>query len=462
MNDWVKGPTPLTEDTLDVFEGTVCVIMHNGALYDIRGPGRHGGLSRMFGERRLPRFGSLTTLTFERAPTLSRPVTTDVRLRDGATVEVTMQAAIVPLWESKPDALKGVVQRYGVQPARIQETAQLELEESLRVMAVQSLKSLSHGQVHSCTDARTLMQPPSDKGLLTVGHLVTCSISRDQHEETALGTMRDGRLGQLREAVETALARLRATQQNEVDAIRLHGELTGRRETIISEAETNAIAAKLLGIPTVDVAYPGQRQARLEAQYETIRAVLAENMDLLPLLADPTFSTASAGLTNLISGVFPEPGVGQPARRAGPTAAGSPAALAAGAESASGTQIRLLRRAAASGPTGQLEAQLVASRSDRVIGTIGTSGPHRLMIAVGADPVDVGQRALTGVAAWCNVRIGMRVISTPTGETPARLAITRVDSGAGPEHPDVANAIGGWIVAINALLAGMVEISVDR
>jgi len=460
MNDWVKGPTPLADDTIDVFEGTVCVILKNGALFDVRGPGRHGGFVRMLGERRLPIFGSLTTLTFERAPSVSPPVTTNVRLRDGATVTVTTQAAIVPLWQAKPDAVMDVIRRHGVQPARIQEAAQRELEESLRVMATQSLQALTHQQVHSRADARTLMQLPAPTGLLTVGHLVSCSISRDQHEEEALATVRDGRVGQLREVVEAGLAGLRATHQNEIDAIRRHGQLIGQRETALSEAQTHTIVAKLLGIPAVEVAYPGQREARLQAQYDTVRAVLAENMDLLPLLADPSYGAATAGLTSLISSVFPEPGNGRWTPQRASTPANAPA-LPSGTAHATGTQIQLLRRAAASGPTGQMEVQLVAGSPDRVIGAIGSDGPHRLMVAVGPDPVDLARRALHGAATWCGVRIGTRVVSLANRGSPVRVAITRVEQGAGPEHPDVEAAIGGWLVAINALLDGVAEISID-
>lgn len=455
---------PLTERTIDVFEGTVCVILRNGEVYDVRGPGRHGGLLRLLDEdRRLPVSGSLTVLTFERAPAVSQAVSTPVRLRDGATVTVEMQAAIVPLWQKNPEAVKDVVRRYGVQPAHIQEMAQAELEESLRVMARESLSVLTHEQVHSRADARTLMRIPAPTGLLTVGRLVSCSISRDQHEEASLTAMRDGGLNHLREVLEAGLARLRATNQIEVDAIRRRGELAGRMETAVAESEINATIAKLLGIPAVDVAYPAQRDARLRAQYETVRGVLENNMDLLPLLADPAYGNATVGITGLISGLFPEPGragarPSQPSLR--PSEPPAPA-LPSRASGSSGSQIRLVRRASATGPSGPLEVQIIEGASDRVVGAISSGGPHRLMIGNGSDPVDLAMRALAAAATWCGVQVGARVLSPAGAGNPGRIALTRVESGAQPPHADAELALGAWIVAINTLLDGAAVVSVN-
>lgn len=463
MNDWVKGPSPLTERTIDVFEGTICVILRNGEVYDVRGPGRHGGLIRLLDEeRRLPVSGSLTLLTFERAPAVSQTVRTSARLIDGATVEVEMQAAIVPLWQKDPAAVKDVVRRYGVQPAHIQEMAQLELEESLRVMAKESLSALTHAQVHGRADARTLMKLPAPKGLLTVGRLVSCSISRDPHEEASLAAMRDGGLNQLREALEAGLARLRATNRNEVETIQRRGQLVGRMETAAAESEINATVAKLLGIPAVDVAYPNQRDARLQAQYRTVRGVLENNMDLLPLLADPAYGGATEGLTGLISGLFPAPGhaSAQPSRPNFPSGAeavprGLPSAPAGGGP------IRLLRRASTIGPTGPLEVQLIEGRPDRVVGAIDSAGPDRLMICNAPDPVDVAMRALSAAATWCGVQVGARIVSPADSHNPGRIALTRVEAGPRDPHADVELALGAWIVAINRLLDGAAVVHID-
>lgn len=464
MNDWVKGPSPLTERTIDVFEGTICVILRNGEVYDVRGPGRHGGLFRLLDEeRRLPVSGSLTVLTFERAPAVSQRVRTAVRLLDGATVEVEMQAAIVPLWQKDPAAVKDVVRRYGVQPAHIQEMAQVELEESMRVMARESLSALTHTQVHGRADTRTLMKLPAPKGLLTVGRLVSCSISRDPHEEASLAAMRDGGLNQLREALEAGLARLRATNRIEVDTIQRRGELAGRMEIAAAESEINATVAKILGIPAVDVAYPNQRDERLQAQYRTVRGVLENNMDLLPLLADPAYGGAAAGLASLISGVFPTPGhaAAQTSRPTFPAVAEvAPGRLPSAPAGVS--PIRLLRRASTAGPAGQLEVQLIEGGTDRVIGAVDDArGPDRLMIRNSPDPVDVAMRALSAAATWCGVQVGARVVSPPGPRDPGRIALTRVESGSRHPHADVERALGAWIVAINRLLDGAAVVHVD-
>ncbi len=461
MNDWVKGPSPLTERTIDVFEGTICVILRNGEVYDVRGPGRHGGLIRLLDEeRRLPVSGSLTVLAFERAPAVSQTVRTSARLIDGATVKVEMQAAIVPLWQKDPAAVKDVVRRYGVQPAHIQEMAQLELEESLRVMAKESLSTLTHAQVHGRADARTLMKLPAPTGLLTVGRLVSCSISRDPHEEASLAAMRDGRLNQLREALEAGLARLRATNRNEVETIQRRGQLVGRMETAAAELEINATVAKLLGIPAVDVAYPNQRDARLQAQYRTVRGVLENNMDLLPLLADPAYRGATEGLTGLISGLFPTPGhaSAQTSRPNFPAGAGA-GAVPRGLPSAPAGEgpIRLLRRASTIGPTGPLEVQLIEGRPDRIVGAIDSAGPDRLMIGNDPDPIDVAMRALSAAATWCGVQVGARIVS----HNPGRIALTRVEAGPRDPHADVELALGAWIVAINRLLDGAAVVHID-
>lgn len=463
MNDWVQGPLPLTEQTIDVFEGSICVILRNGEVYDVRGPGRHGGFIRLLNaDRRLPVSGSLTVLTFERAPAVSQKVGISVRLLDGATVEVEMQAAIVPLWQEDPAAVKDVVRRYGVQPARIQEMAQVELEESMRVMARESLGALTHAQVHRHADARTLMKLPAPKGLLTVGRLVSCSIRRDPHEEASMAAIRDGELNHLREAVEAGVARLRATNRNGVNAIQRRGELAGRMETAAAESEINATIGKILGVPAVDVAYPNQRDARLRAQYQTVRGVLENNMDLLPLLADPAYAGATEGLVSLISGMFPKPGhVAAQTLRPTLPAAGEAAPERPPSSPAGRGSIRLLRRASTVGPTGTLEVQLLEEGHDRIIGAVNADGPARIMIRNSPDPVDVAMRALSAAATWCGVQVGARVVSPANPSSTGRIALTRVEAGTRQPHAAVEQALGAWIVAINRLLDGTASVHVD-
>jgi len=449
INNWVHGPDAVTEKTIDVFEGTVVALLRNGEIYDVRGPGRHGGLWRALNEdRRLPIIGSLTKLTFDRVPGVSDLITTQVRLSDGSTVNVTVQAAIAASWEHKPEAVLDIVRRYGVNPQRIQENAQLDLDDSLRVMVHESLRNLTHNEVHEVSDYQSLMRIPAPRGPLIVERLVSCTVSRDAHEEQYGTTLRDARIARVRAGIEAQLDGFRAENQNHLAAIRQQGELKRRAIEAQAQAELDVATAKLLGIGTIDVRYPDQRAARLAAQYEMVRSIFADNMDLLPLLADPNY-------TPVLAGLFGSIGL-DPAHLT--TQASGQIALTSRPNGQHG--VRVFRRAIAKGPCGSQEALLVEADSDRYVGSIGTEGPHRLLVGIGDDPVDVALRALRSAANWSGAKVAVRVLDRASGDGPGRVAITRVEEG--DSDPDlVASAIGSWVLAINAMLGGSAEVVLD-
>lgn len=454
MSTWVRGPIPIDGRSLDVYEGTACVILRNGEVYDVRGPGRHGGLLRTLDEhRRLPYSGSLEVLTFEQAPAVSDPVTVEVRLRDGATVEVTMRAAIVPLWQKDPQTIADVVRRYGVEPNRIEELARLELEGCLRVTAISSLSGLTHDQVHAAADLRRLLRPAASAGLLTVGDIVACSITRDRQAEAAHQTVRDGELSRLGEIVAGELAALEAFNQNTRDAIARQGQIQGELEARVAAAQIDALVGEILGITAADVALPGQRDARLQAKYDTVRGVLENNLDLLPLLADASENGSTGQMADLIATLFDDglAGGAAPTIGLGAGRQGLPAP-----DSEAGRRVR--RRAVVPGPYGPFEILVVDGGTDQTVGSIGGAGPHRILLAHGDDPIDLSMRALSAAARWCGVQVGAKVLSPASARQRGRVALTRVVGGASAPAGEVERSLGTWIAAINAVLAGAVEV----
>lgn len=446
INNWVNGPEAVTEKKIDVFEGTVVALLRNGEIYDVRGPGRHGGLWQTFNEeRRLPIIGSLTKLTFERVPDVSDLITTQVRLRDGATVEVSVQASIAAIWEHKPEVVLDIVRRYGVNPAKIQENAQRDLDDSLRVMMNDSLRNLTHNEVHDVSDPRCLMRIPTPRGPLIVERLLSCTVGRDVHEEQYVATIRDSGIASVRADIERKMDRFRAENRNELAAIQQQGELKRRAIEAHAQAQLDVATAQLLGIDTIDVRYPDQRTARLTAQYEMVRSIFADNMDLLPMLADPTYTPVLAGLFGSIGLPPVQPGTHVPRQ----------VAQSSGPRARPGN--RVLRHAVAKGPCGPQEALLVEAQGDRCVGSIATQGPHRILVGISDDPVDVALRALRLAANWSDTQIAVRVLNHATDDEPGRVTVTRVEEGASDPNV-VASAIGSWVLAINAMLGGSAEV----
>lgn len=446
ISNWVSGPETVTEKTIDVFEGTVVVLLRNGEIYDVRGPGRHGGLWRSLNEeRRLPIIGSLTKLTFDRVPAVSDPITAQVRLRDGATVDVTVQAAIAATWEHKPESALDIVRRYGVNPQRIQLNAQCDFDDSLRVMVKDSLRNLTHKEVHNVSDHRSLMRIPVPRGPLLVERLLSCTISHDPHEEQSVQMIRDAGLAHAQARIDAEMDRFRAENQNEIATIRQQGEIKRRAIEAQAQAELDVATARLLGIDAIDVRYPDQRTTRLTAQYEMVRSIFADNMDLLPLLADPTN-------TQVLAGLFGSIGLDSAQLR---THAPGQKALPSGPRSRPGA--RVLRHAIVKGPCGSQESLLMEAPGDHYIGSIGAEGPHRLLVGIRDNPVDVALHALRSAANWSDAKIAVRVLNQAGGDEPGRVAVTRVEEGS--NDPDlVAAAIGSWVLAINAMLGGSAEV----
>ncbi len=101
------------------------------------------------------------------------------------------------------------------------------------------------------------------------------------------------------------------------------------------------------------------------------------------------------------------------------------------------------------------------AQGDRCVGSIGTPGPHRLLIGISDDPVDVALRALRSAANWSGAKIAVRVLDHASGDRPGLVAITRVEEGVNNDATMVASAIGSWVLAINAMLGGSAEVVVD-
>lgn len=447
MHGWVTGPVLLNERTLDVYEGTEALILRNGQAFAVRGPGRNGGLLRTLSDgRNLPITGRLEVLTFEQAPTASDPISTSVRLRDGATVIVTVQTSIIARWEKDRQSLMGVVRRYGINPRRIEEAAALELIHAVKAMVNASLSGKTHNQVHDCADYRELLRVPSVPGLLLVGDILSCEISRDQHAEASLTAVREAEVEHLRAQMQTQLDAMRANSENRIESIRRNGRLEGHREEATSAAEVNSVVAKMLGVQITDVAFPEQRQARLGSQYEAIASVLRDNLDLLPLFADPSISGATQELTALVNGLFNPGGVvaAEPMRqRTSSTRQSVP------------ERTRLLGRASMASPAGALEILLLESGPDQLIGQLGRPGPHRLLVRDEPDPVQVAARALGLAATWCGVKVRANMAGPG-------VLMTRVEADGASLNQDVMTALGIWIAAINKVLGGRTKVTVQQ
>lgn len=426
MNGWVSSPVTLSERTLVVDEGTVAVILRDGKLYDVRGPGRHGGLWRLFTENNnLPLFGELKVMTFHRGPSMSDPISVPVRLVDRATVNVTVVVSIVPMWRTNPSAAGNTVREYGIDPRRIEEGEQVKLVSAVKAMIESTVGSQTHNYVHTYPDKRSLLSIPHVPGLLQVSGILSCEISRDDHLEAAIRDERDA-----------ALEAQRAYFSNRIEMIRLFGSMERQHAEAVSQAQLHLAVSRMLGVPVTDLAFPGSRELREGAQYRAAEAVLAQNLDLVPLFADPTAAHAVKNLMDAVNGMFGGPGM--------PTAAPPMLPSVAGGASA-----RLVKRITMDSPSGAMEVLLVGGGEDRVIGQIGAPPPNRLLVIDNPDPVNVALRALGLAGTWCGLRIG--AIPSSSGVDITRVEGEGANSGA-------ETALGTWISGINQVLEGRSQI----
>lgn len=480
---WVSGPTPLTDSRhFNVTVGTHVVLLVNGRPRDaVYAAGRNGGVVNIFGDRRVPQFGDLQILTF-RSSVDVESVSCDVRLADGATITVAADLQVKPAWTGNERILLTWVERYGANPATIERATSAALDADFRTMATSTFRKLNHQQVHAAADKRSLLAPPArPSGLLAIDQVLNATCTRDQHAEAAHNTLRDATVvapaeaeaAQLRFNLSRELEVLRAEHANDLTAIRARGELAFERARAANTAIINRAVAELYGLNPADVAYPQTHTDRQRILAETVRSVLTENADMLPLLAELGETHPASFLRQMFgaagnpasAAAMPEPHSTRIALAAAPPTTGAGTGqLSAAPDTANmlaphGIHDRVVSSAACGGPQGTQRIALTASGTDRVIGGIGIPGGiNAIVVRERRTVFETANAVLAAVAQWTGYTLGYKPINNPDAHAAdgGRLLIN-IDhvTPRGPvAHPDGPLALAAWVTAMNTLMAG--------
>ena len=489
---WVTGPITLTERRFNVTVGTYVVLLVNGKPREtVYTTGRNGGIINLFGDRRVPPFGELQTLVFDSAVDVPRLDCANVRLADGATITVSVDVEVKPAWEANNTLLLEWVERYGANPARIERHAKTALDGDFAAVVTSSFSRLTHDQVHSAADKRTLLKSTGrPTGLLAIDKILNVTCTEDQHARAAHDTRRSvivdaaqAEADQIRFELGQQLDALRALHANRIAAIRADGELGLERAHAHNRAVINRAVAALYGLNPADVAYPQVHADRQRILAETVRSVLTENADMLPLLAELDRSSTAGFLQEMFSTAASPAPTATPASRQLSTATsttGSPrpilTALPRGEDprpdrrqwasvpsvasqlAAAGIHDPIVGSAVHEGPQGLQRIALIASGSDRVVGGIGVPGNvNAIIVRERATVFETVNRVLVAAAQWCDYTLGYKPVNDPQAQSGSGgrllIDIDKVSANGQHTHRDAPLALAAWVAAINVLMA---------
>lgn len=490
---WVTGPTPLTDSRhFNVTVGTHVVLLINGRPRErVYTAGRNGGIINLFGDRHVPLTGNLATLEFRSAVDVAKLVSADVRLADGATVTVTADLEVKPAWEANDRLLLEWVNRYGANSATIESAARTALDGDFAAVAISSLGPLTHHVVHATADKRSLLKSPGrPTGLLGIDKILNVRCTQDPHALAAHNTRREtivnaaqAEADRFRFELTRELDALRADHANRLDSIRAAGQLGLDRARARNQALINQAVAAYYSLTPAEVAYPQLLADRQRAMVETMRDVLTEHADMLPLLAEYSGSGPAGFVQHMFSAAATPPTPGRPSSTASSTAgqartaatatralpgavspAGDPKRWASTPEVATklaavGITDRVVGSAVCDGPQGRQRIALTASGSDRVVGGVGVSGStNAIVVRERATVFETANNVLAAVAQWCGYTLGYKPVNdSHAGDASRGLLLLDIDKvsprGGGTAHRDAPLALAAWVSAINTLMA---------
>jgi hypothetical protein len=465
--------------------GTHVVLLVNGRPWEtVYAAGRNGGIINLLGDRRVPSFGDLQTLTFRSAVDV-KSASTDTRLADGATITVAADLQVKPAWTGNERMLLTWVERYGASATTIERAADAALTADFGTVVTSTFRKLNHDQVHATADKRSLLGSTGrPSGLLAIDQVLNVSCTRDRHAEEAHNIGRDATVVAAAEAeaarirfnLSRSLDVLRAEHANELAGIRAQGELAFDRARAANAALINRAVAELYGLNPADVAYPQMHMDRQRILAETVRSVLTEYADMLPLLAE-LGGTHPGGFLQQMFSAAGSPAAGTASlggRSTHPALASAPSARATGGAQSSGqgsaTQDILALLAAVGirdtviasvtrdGPRGKQRIVLTASGSDRVVDSIGAPGSLNAVVVRRRDTVfETANAVLAAVAQWTGYTLGYKPVNNSgVGSADDGQLIINIDHAepcAPSLHASAPLALAAWVMGINALMA---------
>lgn len=473
---WVTGPHPAQERSFNVQVGTRVVLLVNGRPHPvIFTPGRAGGLSNLVGDRRIPAFGELARLIFKSASDITPRSTADIRLADGADITVKAVLEVSPAWEADDRLLLTWVERFGGNAAAINEAAQRALDADFTALMRSNLGPLSHDRVHAVPDKRSLVRADGKaSGLLRIDRVHNIEVSEDPKARLARDTLREAQIvaqaeaeaEQLRFVLTQKLDVLRQEHAGTLAQVRARGEVATDWIRSLGNAEIHAATATAYGLSPVDIAYPEVYKDRERIIASTVRSVLTDNADVLPILADlgdsnpveflsRMFSTASAPRTNRGDSSRSSTSPASPFQLAGtwpidPTVPGLLSRLGVTDNLMGGTTLQTRT-------TSQTVA-VVNAGGDRVFGNIDNFiGSQALIVQQRETHQQTIVAALNLLEVWADALFDYLPLQLGRGTdgrtTDMTIDINRIDYKT-EQSPQIAPmAIAGWVMSINALAA---------
>ncbi|MER7247639.1 hypothetical protein [Kribbella sp. NPDC000426] len=280
----VTGPYPLDQRTFDVPEATFAVVLLNGKAWDVRTPGRTGGVwSMLFNRgRALPAVGNVQYLLFQASPVAVTVVENDVRLADGARVEAVADILAQPVWASNPAQLLEIVRTYGLNTTAYVAAATASLQADFRALLRAAVDGEEHATLHAGRDARDTLRPGGERGVMQVLEVLDIRFTRDA-QVVALEDLE--RQFEIEAAQARAEADLFSLQRGLAIARAELANDIGSRQAL-SAADTDRLVGEMYGIPAWAVAFPDQYAAERERHQQLLSNLLTEYSDVLPLFAE--------------------------------------------------------------------------------------------------------------------------------------------------------------------------------